>query len=212
MVTGPPTGPSCMRVIGITGGIGTGKTEVATLLKALGAEVIDADLVAHETYAPGTEGLAEVVAEFGDAVLTPSRHVDRRRLAEIVFEDRAALERLQDIVHPRARAAVAGKLQRMREGRVEAAVLVAPLLVEAGWTDLVDEVWVTVAEIDSVVGRVGRRDGLAPDAVRARIEAQASEEERLAYADAVVDNGGGLDELRERVTGLWNTRMRKYRS
>ena len=96
MVIGPPTGPSCMRVIGITGGIGTGKTEVATLLKALGAEVIDADIVAHETYAPGTEGLSEVVAEFGEGVLAASGHVDRRRLADIVFEDRAALERLQE--------------------------------------------------------------------------------------------------------------------
>lgn len=201
-----------MRVIGITGGIGTGKTEVATLLEALGAEVVDADLVAHETYAPGTEGFCEVVAGFGESVLTASGHVDRRRLADIVFEDRAALKRLQDIVHPRARAAVAGKLNSMREGRVEAAVLVAPLLVEAGWTDLVDEVWVTTVDADSVVDRVGRRDGLAPDAVRARVEAQASEEERLAYADAVVDNGGSLDELRERVTELWSTRMRKHRS
>jgi dephospho-CoA kinase len=201
-----------MRIIGITGGIGTGKTEVATLLKALGAQVIDADLVAHETYAPGTEGFSEVVAEFGDGVLTASGHVDRRRLADIVFGDPAALERLQEIVHPRTRAAVAGRLQSMREGRVEAAVLVAPLLVEAGWTEMVDEVWVTVAETDSVVGRVGRRDGLAPDAVRARIEVQASEAERLAYADAVIDNDGGLDELRTRVTELWNTRMRKDRS
>ena len=201
-----------MRVIGITGGIGTGKTEVATLLEALGAEVIDADLVAHETYAPGTEGFSEVVAEFGKGVLTASGQVDRRRLAETVFDDRAARERLQDIVHPRARAAVAGKLMSMREGRVEAAVLVAPLLVEAGWTDLVDEVWVTIAERDSVVDRVGRRDGLAPDAVEARIEAQASEDKRLACADAVVHNNGGLDELRERVTDLWNTRMRRDRS
>ena len=201
-----------MRVIGITGGIGTGKTEVATLLEALGAEVIDADLVAHETYAPGTEGFSEVVAEFGESVLTASGQVDRRRLAEIVFDDRAALERLEDIVHPRTRAAVAGKLNSMRERRVEAAVLVAPLLKEAGWTDLADEVWVIVAEADTVMERVGRRDGLAPDEVEARIEAQASDEERLAYADAVVHNDGGLDELRERVTELWNTRMPKHRS
>ena len=201
-----------MRVIGITGGIGTGKTEVATLLKALGAEVIDADLVAHETYAPGTEGHSDVVAGFGESVLTASGHVDRHRLAEIVFDDRAALERLEDIVHPRARAAVAGKLNSMRERRAEAAVLVAPLLKEAGWTDLVDEVWVTVAEADTVMERVGQRDGLSPDAVRARIEAQASDGERLAYADAVVHNDGGLDELRERVTELWNTRMPKHRS
>ena len=201
-----------MRVIGITGGIGTGKTEVAALLEGLGAEVIDADAVAHEVYAPGTDGFADVVAAFGDGVLAASGSVDRRRLADIVFEDRAALERLQDIVHPRAKAAVAAKLTGMREGRVEAAILVAPLLVEAGWTDLVDELWVTIADADSVVGRVGRRDGLAPDAVRARIESQASDQERLAYADAVIDNGGGLDELRERVTELWNTRMRKDRS
>ena len=201
-----------MRVIGVTGGIGTGKTEVATLLEALGAEVIDADLVAHETYAPGTGGFSEVVAGFGEGVLAASGRVDRRRLAEIVFDDRAALERLQDIVHPRARAAVAGKIESMRAGRVEAVVLVAPLLVEAGWTDLVDEVWVTLADTGSVVDRVGRRDGLAPGAVRARIEAQASEEERLAYADAVVHNDGGLEELRERVTELWNTRIRKDRS
>ena len=100
--------------------------------------MIDADLVAHETYAPGTEGFYEVVAGFGESVLTAAGQVDRRRLAEIVFDDRAALERLEDIVHPRARAAVAGKLNSMRERRVEAAVLVAPLLKEAGWTDRLD--------------------------------------------------------------------------
>ena len=201
-----------MRAIGITGGIGTGKTEVAALLEALGAEVIDADAVAHEVYAPGTAGFAEVVAAFGDGVVTASGSVDRRRLAGIVFGDRAALERLQEIVHPRARAAVARRLESMRERRVETAVLVAPLLVEAGWTDLVDEVWVTVAGIESVVERVGRRDGLGPDAVRARLDAQASDAERLARADAVIDNGGGLDELAGRVNELWNTRTSRDRS
>lgn len=201
-----------MRVIGLTGGIGTGKTKVARVLESLGAAVIDADLLAHETYARGTDGLTEVVAEFGGGVLTADGEVDRRRLADIVFNDRGALEKLQSIVHPRTRAAVAGRLQHMRDRRVEAVVLVAALLLEAGWADLVDEMWVTVAPEDLVADRVGLRDGLDAGAFRARVRAQMTQEARLARADVVIDNGGGLDQLRERVTGLWRERAPNKRS
>ena len=201
-----------MRVIGLTGGIGTGKTKVALVLESLGAAVIDADLLAHETYALGTDGLTEVVAEFGGGVLTADGEVDRRRLADIVFNDRGALERLQSIVHPRTRAAVVDRLQHMRERRVEAVVLVAALLLEAGWADLVDEMWVTVAPEDLVADRVGLRDGLDADAFRVRVRAQMTQEARLARADVVIDNGGGLDQLRERVIGLWRERTPNKRS
>jgi len=201
-----------MRVIGLTGGIGTGKTKVALVLESLGAAVIDADLLAHETYALGTDGLTEVVAEFGGGVLTADGEVDRRRLADIVFNDRGALERLQSIVHPRTRAAVVDRLQHMRERRVEAVVLVAALLLEAGWADLVDEIWVTVAPEDLVADRVGLRDGLDADAFRVRVRAQMTQEARLARADVVIDNGGGLDQLRERVIGLWRERTPNKRS
>lgn len=195
-----------MRVIGLTGGIGTGKTEVSRVLETLGAEIVDADQAAHETYRPGTDGWREVVAGFGDGVLTPGGEVDRRKLAEIVFRDRAALERLQDIVHPRAREAVARRLQAMRERGVEAAVLAAALLLEADWTAMVDEVWVTVSPEGQVVDRIKRRDGLNADAILARIQAQMPQQERLAQADAVIDNGGALEELRDRVRKLWRER------
>ena len=201
-----------MLVIGVTGGIGTGKTVVSRVLEDLGAEIIDVDEAAHETYRPGTEGWKEVVEGFGDGILAPGGEVDRRKLAGIVFKDRAALERLQEIVHPRARSATELRLREMQQRGVAVAVLVAPLLVEAGWSGLVDEVWVTVAPESQVIERVQSRDGLDVDAIMARVQSQISQEERLAHADAVIDNGGGLDELRDRVRELWRDRVANSRS
>ncbi len=201
-----------MIVIGLTGGIGTGKTAVADMLRDLGAAVISADQVAHEVYRPGSDGWREVVAEFGEKVLSPGGEVDRRRLADIVFKDQRALTRLNAIVHPRARSMVEERVRELRELGEEVAVVEAILLLEAGWADLTDEVWVTTAPEDKVAERVRVRNQLELTAVQARVRSQMSQDERLLRADAVIDNGGSLEELRERVRVLWRKRVTKHKS
>ena len=200
-----------MIVIGLTGGIGTGKTTVSKILQELGAEIIGADESGHEVYRRGTEAWRELVEAFGDGVLTADGEIDRSELAVVVFQDRHALERLNAIVHPRIRAAVEERIEELEGQGREVAVVEAALLVEASWGSLVDEVWVTVAPEDSVVERTRARNGLDSDAVRARIRSQAPREELLSHADAVIENGGSPRELRERVTALWHERMAHIR-
>ena len=196
-----------MFVIGLTGGIGTGKTEVANKLRAVGAEVVDADRVGHEVYARGTAGWEEVVAQFGDGVLSPSGEVDRGKLGAIVFVDQQALKRLNKIVHPRIRLIVQDRLRELERQGCDAAVVEAAVLLEARWRSLVDEVWVTTSPREQVVERVGFRSGLGPEEVESRIDAQMSQGERVHTADVVIDNSGSLEDLRERVRQLWTERV-----
>ena len=196
-----------MFVIGLTGGIGTGKTEVANKLRAVGAEVVDADRVGHEVYARGTAGWEEVVAQFGDGVLSPSGEVDRGKLGAIVFADQQALKRLNKIVHPRIRLIVQDRLRELERQGCDAAAVEAAVLLEARWRSLVDEVWVTTSPREQVVERVGFRSGLGPEEVESRIDAQMSQGERVHTADVVIDNSGSLEDLRERVRQLWTERV-----
>ena len=196
-----------MLIIGLTGGIGTGKTAVCGILRELGAEVISADEAGHEAYARGTEAWREVVEEFGQGVLSPEGEIDRRALGAIVFKDERALKRLNAIVHPRARAIVQERIDTLTERGVEEEVVVeVPLLLEADWTPLVDEVWVISAPEDQVVKRTKSRSGLDADAIRARIYSQMPEDARLRHADAIIENDGSLAQLRERVRTLWAQR------
>ncbi len=194
-----------MIVIGLTGGIGTGKTEVARILRGLGAAVVDAHLAAHEVYSKGSEGWAEIVGAFGEGLLTAEGSVDRPKLAALVFEDAAALARLNSIVHPRARSIVETELERLREEGTGVAVVEAPLLLEAGWTDMVDRVWVTVAPPSQAVERAAARSRLAPREVEARAAAQMPQQERTALADVVIDNGAGIRELERTVEAEWRS-------
>ena len=201
-----------MFVIGLTGGIGTGKSEVSKILREMGAETISADKVAHEVYSRGSDGLREVVEEFGEEVLTESGDVDRAKLGEIVFKDRRALRRLNAIVHPRTRLLIEERMHQLRARCVGTVVIEVPLLAEAirqdaGWTSTLDEVWVTVAPAAMVVERLRDRDGLDEEAVKARVRSQVAQQERLSYADAVIDNRGSLAELRQQVQALWRQRI-----
>ena len=196
-----------MLVIGLTGGIATGKTEVSKVLRDLGAEVISADEAGHESYRSGTEGWREVVAEFGEGILAPGGEVDRGKLGTIVFEDERALSRLNAIVHPRVRSMVEGRIRGSRERGGGVVVVEAALLLEASWASLADEVWVTVAREEQVVERVQGRDRLDEEAVGARLRSQMSQAERISRADAVIDNSGSLEDLRDRVRELWNERI-----
>ena len=188
-------------MIGLTGGIGAGKTAVARRLAELGAVVIDSDSLAREVVAAGTPGRDEVVAVFGDAVLGPDGELDRAALGRIVFADPDARRRLEAIVHPRVRARAA----EIAASAPPDAVVVndVPLLVEANLAAHYDMVVVVLADERTRVLRLVRERGLAEADARARIAAQATDEQRRAVADVVIVNDGTVEELRARVDEVW---------
>ena len=189
-----------MTRIGLTGGIGSGKSTVAALLAAHGAVVVDADEIARDVVEPGTPGLVAVVAEFGPDVLSESGTLDRARLAQIVFNDPAALQRLNEIVHP----LVGAESQRLISAAPAGAVLVydVPLLVESGLQDVFDSVVVVEAPENVRLERLTARGVDPQDAVR-RMANQASGEQRAAVADYVIDNSGALPDLAAQVERVW---------
>ena len=196
-----------MKIIGLTGGIGTGKTEVSRILEGLGAQVISADAMGQLAYAPGTEGWRRVVEEFGGDVLGPRGEVDRTKLGATVFSDERRLRKLNAIVHPLIRSMVEKRLEELGDRGAPVAVVEVVLLLEAGWTGLVDEVWVVAADEDVAVARAAARSGLEPEAVRARAQAQMPQSERVARADVVIENNESLESLRVRVSELWKNRI-----
>lgn len=195
-----------MLVIGLTGGIGTGKSEVARLLAQLGATVLDADKVAHQVYAPHTETWQRIVAEFGRQVLDADGNVDRKKLGDIVFGDPARLARLNAITHPAVIEEVRERLLALERDGVEV-VVVEALRLDTGLSDLVDEVWVTAADESQVVARVEARSGLTANEVRRRMASQPSADAFARTADVVVENRGSLTELKERIEALWKSRV-----
>lgn len=195
-----------MIVIGLTGGIGTGKSEAARVLEELGAVRVSADELAHEAYRPGTDTWREVVAAFGEEVLLPNGEIDRRKLGPIVFGDPAALARLNAIVHPRIYSMAEARIREHRAGDAPAVVLEGALLIEAGWTPLVDELWMTAAPEDQVVERLRVRNH-RPDEVRARMGAQMPAGERARHAQVIIDNAGDKARLRQRVLEVWEQRI-----
>lgn len=190
-----------MLRIGLTGGIGSGKSAVADLLAGHGAQVIDADLLARRAVEPGTPGLAAIAREFGPAVLTAEGELDRAALGDIVFADPDARARLNAIVHPRVRELAAAAERAAEPDTV--VVHVIPLLVETGQQELFDLVVVVDVDPATQLERVMARDGMDADQAHARLRAQASREQRLAVADLVIDNSGSPSELAQRVAGLW---------
>jgi len=191
------------KVIGLTGGIGSGKSTVSQCLAELGAVIIDADKVGHEAFKPDTPAWHDVVATFGREVLTPSGEVDRKKLGEIVFSNPEALSRLNQIMHPRMYDMMQAQIEEYRRQGVDVVALEAAILIEANWTPLVDEVWVTVASEATVLERVKKQRGLAEEQTLARIRSQLSTEERVKHADVIINNDGDLDEVKAKVKELW---------
>ncbi|MEY9212896.1 dephospho-CoA kinase [Thermobifida halotolerans] len=196
-----------MLKVGLTGGIGSGKSSVARRLAERGALVIDADAIAREVVEPGTPALAEIVAEFGEQVLTPDGALDRPRLGETVFADEAKLARLNAIVHPRVGERTRELTERAGEGTI--VVYDVPLLVENGLADLYDVVVVVDTPVETQVERVVANRGMPEEQVRARIRAQADREERRSVADIVVDNSGSEQDLDARVAEVWAELQRR---
>ena len=196
-----------MLVIGITGSIGTGKSEAAKQMETLGATIISADQVGHEAYTPNTEAWEKVVAAFGDGILGEDGEIDRRKLGAIVFSDAEQLTKLNQIMHPRMARMVADKIESLRTQGVEVVVVEAALLFEAGWDSLVEEVWVTDSPEQMVIERLKNRNGLSEEEARKRISSQMDRTERLAKADCVIDNSGDMAGLGMAVKELWNSRV-----
>ena len=199
-----------MLKVGLTGGIGAGKSEVSRLLVEHGAVLIDADRIAREVVAPGTPGLAAVVAAFGEDVLAEDGGLDRPKLGSIVFSDPDRLAVLNSIVHP----LVGARSRELESAAAEDAVVVhdVPLLAENALAPLYDLVVVVDASPETQLDRLVRLRGMTEQDARARMAAQATREKRLEIADVVIDNDVPLEELRRRVQEVWGDLVRRARA
>ena len=190
-----------MKIIGLTGGIGAGKSTVSQILTELGAFVIDADKVGHEIYLPGKEAWRQVTTAFGTDILA----ADRKKLGAIVFGSDEARKRLNSIVHPLMLQDMQRRIAEKRaEGFTKPIVVEAAILIEANWLPLVDEVWVVVTNKNAVVERVAVQRGMATKDTEARIASQLSDAERLKHAQVVITNDGSREELEKKIRDAWN--------
>jgi len=194
-----------MYTIGLTGGIGTGKTAVARILEELGAAILDADRVGHEVYLPGRPAYDAIVAEFGAEVVAEDGSIDRKKLGPIVFSAPEKLARLNAITHPRMKEMMREKLADADRSGAKVAVLEAALLFDAGWDDLTDEVWVTVVDAETAARRASERSDIPVEQVLERIQkAQMASEERIRRSDVVIDTSGTLEDTRRRTFDAWD--------
>lgn len=187
-------------VIGLTGNIGCGKSTVARILQELGAEVIDADRIAHQIMAPPGPVYDSIVREFGPGILTPAGAIDRKKLGQIVFSDPAALQRLDALVHPTIRATIRAMIQSSRSPVV---VVEAIKLIEAGIHRECDRIWIVTCRREQQIARLTATRGLTVAEAEQRINAQGPIEEKLALADLIIDNSDGLDATRQQVISAW---------
>lgn len=190
-----------MKVIGLTGSAGTGKTSVARHLKMLGAEVIEADEIARQLTAPGEPLLEKIAAAFGPDLILPGGILDRAKLRQLIFSDEAARKKLDEITHPPIIAAIEKRLAELRRRPAPPQVVVveAPLLFETGLERLFDEVWVVIAEPEAVVRRLVARDRIPPEQAQAMIAAQMPQAEKMRRANRVIDNSAGFRHTRNQV-------------
>jgi phosphopantetheine adenylyltransferase/dephospho-CoA kinase len=198
-----------LHAIGLTGGIASGKTTVAQFFRDHSVPVIDADILGHRTYEPGTDTFNAVVAAFGDDLKATDGTIDRRVLGGKVFGKPEELKRLTDIVWPGIRKLASQELSALEVAGTRIAVLEAAVLLEAGWEDLVDEIWVVVVEEAAAISRLALRNGLDEEAARARINSQLSNEERVAKANIVIQNSGTLDELNASIVREWEALQKR---
>ena len=196
-----------MIIIGLTGGIGTGKSTASRFLSDLGAVVLDVDSLGHDTYKKGTEVYRALIKTFGQEILEAKGEINRSKLADIVFADENLLNKLNSMVHPHIKKYIEKAIDKLDKQKTSMVVIDAAILVEVGWTDLVDEVWVLTAERETVHGRLSDKFKNNMDSVLKRIEFQMPQSELLSKADVVIDNDGSYGSLEERVNLLFNDRI-----
>jgi dephospho-CoA kinase len=192
-----------MKVIGLIGGIGSGKSTVSQFLAELGAVIIDTDKMGHEAFKPNTEVWRNIVDAFGKQILTTNDEIDRKKLGKIVFGNAESLSRLNQIMHPPMYKMAKAQIEEYQRQGAKVVVLETHVLQEADWISLVDEVWVTVASEATVLRRLEKRGGLSQAESLARIHSQLSSEERVKHAKVVIDTDCSLSELKARVEKLW---------
>ena len=192
------------KIICLTGGMASGKSTAARFLKEQGAHVIDADVLGHRTYEPGSPAHAEVVATFGPDVRAPDGRIDRKALGAKVFRKPEALRKLTHIVWPAIRRLAETEIAKVRAaGTPKVIVLEAAVLFEAGWQDLGDEIWVVIVERPVAIARAMHRDNMPRATAEARLDAQLSNAERTARADVVIDNNGTPEAMLKALRGHW---------
>lgn len=194
-----------MKTIGLTGGIGSGKSTVSKLLAALGAHVIDADKVGHEIYLPGKAAWQQVTNTFGQEVLAEDQTIDRKKLGAIVFRSEDALTQLNAIVHPLMFEEIRRRVHAKRaEGFTSPVVVEAAILIEANWLPLADTVWVVESDKDTAIRRVAEQRGMSVADAEARIANQLSNAERRTHAQVVIHNNGSLQALEQKIQQAWD--------
>lgn len=197
-----------MKLVGLTGTIGAGKSTVSAYLAKLGARIVDADLISRSAAEPGSEGAARIRAAFGDSVFFEDGTLDRKKVASIVFADDAAREKLNAALHPVIFSMMEAEIARLSaqdpDGMI---VLDVPLLFESGWDEKVEETLVVTAEEEICLARVIVRDGCTREAAKARLDSQMPAEEKCARADHVIDNSGTPEELYQKVEAWYRDRM-----
>ena len=191
-------------IIGLTGGIASGKSTAANLLGELGAHVIDADKLGHNAYAKGSDAFNSVVSVFGQDTVGDDGEIDRKVLGSKVFGSPESLKKLTDIVWPAIKKMAQQEIESVRAQQPkQVIVLEAAVLFEAGWEDIVDEVWSTLVDREVAIERASNRDGSDREQVEARIDAQLTNEERAEKANRLIENSGSEEDLAERVKALW---------
>ena len=197
-------GTKLLQVVGLTGGIASGKSTAASLLGELGAHIIDADVLGHRAYDPGTSAFEAVVETFGNDIVAEDGSIDRRALGGKVFGDDAALKRLTNIVWPEIRRLAELEIRRIGSVNPVAIIVVeAAVLLEAGWEDIADEIWVVVVDPEVAIERAMNRVGTDRAAIEARINSQLSNEQRTTKADLVIENSGDETTLVRQVEAAW---------
>jgi len=191
-----------MKIIGLTGGIGSGKSTVGVILKELGAVIIDLDKVGHEVINPGTPGWREVVEAFGQEILSPQGNINRQKLAQIVFQNPEALQRLNRIIHPKIDLEVQSRLQKFQAQGTDMVVIEAALIEAVSWTAQAEQIWVIKALIETILGRLKDR-GMSESESLARMGAQSPAEEHLKQGLVIINNDSTVEDLRAKVVKLW---------
>lgn len=199
-----------MTVIGLTGGIASGKSTAAQLLGTMGAAIVDGDRLGHRVYEPGTPGFEKVVNAFGHDLVAADGTIDRRVLGGKVFGSPDERKRLEGIVWPEIRRLAIEEFKRLKkENKSRHIVFEAAVLIEANWMDLVDEVWVVSVRPEIAIERLRERNGLTAEQAQARLDSQLSNRERERHADVKIDNSEGLDQLQARVERAWKALQKR---
>jgi dephospho-CoA kinase len=193
-----------MLIVGLTGGIGSGKTTVSNFFQQLGVPVIDTDIIAHELVNNDSSVLKDIVSVFGQVVLNRDETLNRKKLAQIVFQKKTAKQQLENILHPRIRTEVANRIRLFKSSDIppQYVIVVIPLLFETGFTDLIERVLVVISGEKTRIERIKQRDNRDLDEIRAIINSQVADERRISEADDIIENNGDIKEMQPDILQL----------